>query len=110
MLENLFNFSFQARAIGALVALVILGHVVRSQIKARSRLPLPPGPPGHWLFGNSLPKERHVQVLLFSRHYLRVFQPNSAFCKVDGPIWTRYLPPPRAQGNGHYWALPGTVL
>ncbi|KIM51186.1 hypothetical protein SCLCIDRAFT_1169199 [Scleroderma citrinum Foug A] len=61
MLENLPDLTFQAKAVGALVVLAVLGSAVRSQIKARSRLPLPPGPPGHWLFGNALPKENQSQ-------------------------------------------------
>lgn len=76
MLENLPDLSFQAKAAGALVVLAVLGNVVRSQIKARSRLPLPPGPPGHWLFGNALPKEKYVVVLL-PRHRLPGFYSQS---------------------------------
>ncbi|KAI6137179.1 cytochrome P450 [Pisolithus sp. B1] len=59
--ELLREYSLQAKAVGALIALAILGKAVRSQFKARRRLPLPPGPPGHWLFGNALPRENQSQ-------------------------------------------------
>ncbi|KAI6105130.1 cytochrome P450 [Pisolithus croceorrhizus] len=62
VLEELFReYSLQAKAVGALIALAILGKAVRSQFRARRRLPLPPGPPGHWLFGNALPRENQSQ-------------------------------------------------
>ncbi|KAI5994581.1 cytochrome P450 [Pisolithus orientalis] len=62
MLEALLReYGLQAKAVGALIALAILGKAVRSQLRARRRLPLPPGPPGHWLFGNALPRENQSQ-------------------------------------------------
>jgi len=70
MLENLPDLAFQAKAAGAVVVLAVLASAVRAQIKARRRLPLPPGPPGHWLFGNALPKEKYVWVLPHPRHCL----------------------------------------
>ncbi|KAG2338809.1 cytochrome P450 [Suillus weaverae] len=53
--------SLEFKALGALVALVLAGSFFRSKIRSRSRLPLPPGPPGHWLFGNALPRANQSQ-------------------------------------------------
>ncbi|KAG1769952.1 cytochrome P450 [Suillus placidus] len=53
--------SFELKALGALVALVLAGNVLRAKIRSRSCLPLPPGPPGYWLFGNPLPKVNQSQ-------------------------------------------------
>jgi hypothetical protein len=52
------DWTFELKALGALVALLLAGKVIRAKIRSRSRLPLPPGPPGHWLFGNALPRAR----------------------------------------------------
>ncbi|KAG1880926.1 cytochrome P450 [Suillus subluteus] len=49
------------KALGALVALVLACNVLRATIRSRSRLPLPPGPPGYWLFRNPLPKINQSQ-------------------------------------------------
>ncbi|KAH7884146.1 cytochrome P450 [Phlebopus sp. FC_14] len=49
------------RTLGALVAILLAGAAVRAKLKARGRLPLPPGPPGHWLFGNALPRANQSQ-------------------------------------------------
>lgn len=35
-----------------------LRYGVKHVLSTRARLPLPPGPPGHWLFGNRLPTSR----------------------------------------------------
>lgn len=55
------DLRFGFKALGALVALVLAGSFLRTKIRSRSRLPLPPGPPGHWLFGNTLPKVNQSQ-------------------------------------------------
>lgn len=55
------DLTFDFKALGALVALVLAGSFIRNKIRSRSRLPLPPGPPGHWLFGNALPKTNQSQ-------------------------------------------------
>lgn len=52
------DLTFQLKALGALVALFLAGKVLQAKIRSRSRLPLPPGPPGHWLFGNALPRAK----------------------------------------------------
>ncbi|EIW85926.1 cytochrome P450 [Coniophora puteana RWD-64-598 SS2] len=49
------------RSLGALVLLVLAGSFVRGRVAKRG-LPLPPGPPGHWLFGNKLPHVKQSQV------------------------------------------------
>ncbi|KAG1769089.1 cytochrome P450 [Suillus placidus] len=53
--------SFGHKALGALDALVLAGNVLRAKIRSRPRLPLPPGPPGYWLFCNPLPKVNQSQ-------------------------------------------------
>ncbi|KAG1843662.1 cytochrome P450 [Suillus subluteus] len=50
-----------SKAVGAFVALVLAGNVLRTKLRSRSHLPLPPGPPGHWLFGNLLPSANQSQ-------------------------------------------------
>lgn len=49
---------FKVKALAALVALVLASSVVRATLKKKRRLPLPPGPPGHWLFGTPLPRAK----------------------------------------------------
>lgn len=58
MLDALLHPSLQLKALTAVVLLAFLGNAVKAHLGARSRLPLPPGPPRHWLFGNALPKEK----------------------------------------------------
>ncbi|KAG2053936.1 cytochrome P450 [Suillus hirtellus] len=55
------DLTFGFKALGALVALVMAGGLLRVKIRSKSRLPLPPGPPGHWLLGNAFPKEKQSQ-------------------------------------------------
>lgn len=38
-----------------------LRYVAKHIFSTRARLPLPPGPPGHWLFGNQLPASGYVR-------------------------------------------------
>ncbi|KAH7922342.1 cytochrome P450 [Leucogyrophana mollusca] len=52
---------FQLQSLGALVAVVVAGYALSVKLRSRSRLPLPPGPPGHWLFGNALPRANQSQ-------------------------------------------------
>ncbi|KAG1723276.1 cytochrome P450 [Suillus lakei] len=40
------DLTFEFKALGALVALALAGSFLRTKIRSRSRLPLPPGPPG----------------------------------------------------------------
>lgn len=61
MLQVLSDLPFQAKALAALLALVLAGSAVRATLKRNRRLPLPPGPPGHWLFGNAIPRAKYVQ-------------------------------------------------
>jgi len=46
------------QGLGALVAPVLADGLLRTKIRSRSRLPLAPGPPGHWLFGNAPPRAK----------------------------------------------------
>lgn len=63
------DLTFELKALGALVALLLAGNVLRAKIRSSSRLPLPPGPPGHWLFGNALPRTKYAHSILpVSRH------------------------------------------
>jgi len=57
----MFYLSFRLKALGAVVALVLAGNILLTKIRSRSRLPLPPGPPGYWLFRNPLPKVNQSQ-------------------------------------------------
>ncbi|KAI9572560.1 cytochrome P450 [Boletus coccyginus] len=61
MFELMPDLTFPVKALGALVALVLTSSAVRAKLKSRRRLPLPPGPPGHWLFGNTMPKANQSQ-------------------------------------------------
>ncbi|KAH7884072.1 cytochrome P450 [Phlebopus sp. FC_14] len=57
-------------------ALALLGSLwyAKRLFAARRRLPLPPGPPGHWLFGNTLPKSRApFQYAKWTEQYGPVF-------------------------------------
>jgi len=60
MFELMHDPTFPVKALAALVALVLAGSAVRAKLKSRRRLPLPPGPPGHWLFGNAMPRAKYV--------------------------------------------------
>ncbi|KAH7912679.1 cytochrome P450 [Hygrophoropsis aurantiaca] len=51
----------QLQSVGALVAIVVAAYALSIKRRSRSRLPLPPGPPGHWLFGTALPKANQSQ-------------------------------------------------
>ncbi|KAG6371545.1 cytochrome P450 [Boletus reticuloceps] len=61
MFQLLPDVAFQAKALAALLALVLAGSAVRAKLKGNPRLPLPPGPPGHWLLGNALPRVNQSQ-------------------------------------------------
>ncbi|KAF8551911.1 cytochrome P450 [Imleria badia] len=61
MFELLPELALQAKVLAALLALVLAGGAVRATLKRKRRLPLPPGPPGHWLFGNAIPRENQSQ-------------------------------------------------
>ena len=39
------------------LALTLVAIVVAKRLGSKSKLPLPPGPPAHWLWGNKIPKE-----------------------------------------------------
>ncbi|KAH7922532.1 cytochrome P450 [Leucogyrophana mollusca] len=57
------------------IAVACIGYWVcaRSTLR-RNHLPLPPGPPGHWLFGNTLPKSyAHRQFAEWTSEYGPVF-------------------------------------
>ena len=43
---------------------VVVGLYVRRRRQFIDSLQLPPGPPGHWLFGNSIPAELCVSTSL----------------------------------------------
>ncbi|KIJ21384.1 hypothetical protein PAXINDRAFT_164896 [Paxillus involutus ATCC 200175] len=55
------DLALQTKALAALVALALAGAAIGAKFKARKRLPLPPGPPGHWLFGNAFPRANQSQ-------------------------------------------------
>ncbi|KAG1727565.1 cytochrome P450 [Suillus paluster] len=57
----MFDLTFGFKVLGALVALALAGKVLHAKIRSKSRLPLPPGPPGHWLFGTPLPRTNQSQ-------------------------------------------------
>ena len=42
---------------GALLALATVVLAFLKRRASKSQLPLPPGPPGHWLLGNTIPKK-----------------------------------------------------
>ncbi|KAG1817859.1 cytochrome P450 [Suillus variegatus] len=62
--------------IPACTVIIILASVwiVKQRYQAARRLPLPPGPPGRWLLGNTMPKS-HVpfQFARWTEHYGPVF-------------------------------------
>jgi hypothetical protein len=45
-------------------AVVIVGLYVRHRERISDSLQLPPGPPGHWFFGNYIPTELCVSTQL----------------------------------------------
>ncbi|KAH0838681.1 cytochrome P450 [Lanmaoa asiatica] len=55
------DLPFQLKALATLAALALTVGALRAGLKRRRRLPLPPGPPGHWLFGNALPRANQSQ-------------------------------------------------
>ncbi|KAG9310273.1 cytochrome P450 [Chiua virens] len=59
--SKMLDLAFQAKAFVALAALIFASSIVRSKLGGRRRLPLPPGPPGHWLIGNAIPRENQSQ-------------------------------------------------
>ncbi|KAN0101001.1 Cytochrome P450 [Tylopilus felleus] len=61
MLELIPELAFRADTLAVLLAIVLAGSAIRASLSSRRRLPLPPGPPGHWLFGNRLPREHQSQ-------------------------------------------------
>lgn len=96
MFELLPDLAFQLKALAALVALVLAGSAVRAKLKSRGRLPLPPGPPGHWLFGNALPKAKYVQLVsVSSQSNLRQSQSQqfAAWINQYGPVISLRLGP-----------------
>ena len=54
------GLAFPAKVLTALLALVFAGNAVHARLRNKRRLPLPPGPPGHWFFGNALPRAKYV--------------------------------------------------
>ncbi|KAG9314755.1 cytochrome P450 [Chiua virens] len=58
---HMLDLALQTKAFAALAALIVAGSIIYSQSKSRRRLPLPPGPPAHWLFGNAIPREDQSQ-------------------------------------------------
>ncbi|KAG1723371.1 cytochrome P450 [Suillus paluster] len=57
----MFDLTFGFKALGALVAVILADKLLRAKIRSKSRLPLPPGPPGNWLFGTPLPRTNQSQ-------------------------------------------------
>ncbi|THH11537.1 hypothetical protein EW145_g596 [Phellinidium pouzarii] len=59
----------------ALLALVISATIfIKERKKGASELPLPPGPPGHWLFGNEFPRSYAQRTYVkWAREYGPVF-------------------------------------
>lgn len=93
MLERISDLSFQAKAFAALVAIVLAGSAVRSRLKSTRRLPLPPGPPGHWLFGNVIPRAKyeHLVSLIVPNQSNISIKSIATIRRVGQPIWTRDL-------------------
>lgn len=62
MFELMTDPAFQVKALAAFAALFLACGAARARLRSKRRLPLPPGPPGHWLFGNALPRAKYVQL------------------------------------------------
>lgn len=109
MLELIPELAFRADTLAVLLAIVLAGSAIRASLSSRRRLPLPPGPPGHWLFGNRLPREQYVQsVHLITPSIINInVKSIAAVCCLGQSVWTRHIPPRRSQNHGHHWALPG---
>ncbi|PFH44843.1 hypothetical protein AMATHDRAFT_72169 [Amanita thiersii Skay4041] len=52
----LFDTLLQPQSVAVIVLCLTLLAVIHKRLSSPSSLPLPPGPPKHWLFGNKLPK------------------------------------------------------
>jgi hypothetical protein len=64
MFEQLLDLSPGLKAFAALLFIVLTGRALNAKLRRQQGLlPLPPGPPGHWLFGNALPREKYVTLI-----------------------------------------------
>ncbi|QRW10511.1 cytochrome P450 family protein [Ceratobasidium sp. AG-Ba] len=57
--------------VGYLAALLVLGLL--SRLKNRHRLPLPPGPPGHWLWGNVTEMNEPHRAVKATLEYRKIY-------------------------------------
>lgn len=53
--QDLIRSASLSKLLFVVLAVTVLAHISKRR-KQSSGLPLPPGPPAHWLFGNELPK------------------------------------------------------
>ncbi|KAG9314756.1 hypothetical protein JVU11DRAFT_5565 [Chiua virens] len=89
--SKMLDLAFQAKAFVALAALIFASSIVRSKLGGRRRLPLPPGPPGHWLIGNAIPREKYATIHRTIEHEADAFnfsqsQQFAAWISQYGPI------------------------
>lgn len=63
MFERLLDLSPGLKAFAALLVIVLTGRALNAKLRRQRGLQLPPGPPGHWLFGNALPREKYVTFI-----------------------------------------------
>lgn len=102
------DLTFQLKALAALVALVLAGSAVRASLKSKRRLPLPPGPPGHWLFGNAIPRAKYVHLVgSITSSLSNIKKSITAVCRMGQPIRTCHFAARRSQSHDYYWAAQG---
>jgi hypothetical protein len=63
----LLEIAWQPQSIAAIALCLSLLAVIRRYLTRSSKLPLPPGPPGNIIFGNSLPPALCVSRVLRDR-------------------------------------------
>ena len=92
------QWSFLAKAVTVAVVLALAYHVKRSRDRM-SKLPLPPGPKPHWLFGNELPKSEYVSHLpQCPLSYLRLMKCTESLCSLGQGVWSLVQP---EEGQSH---------
>ena len=74
----------------ALLALSVLA--VSYWRRRKDRLPLPPGPPGHWLWGNEIPSKKYdlerLSYALLANSTLRTYLKHAEWTRQYGPIFS----------------------
>lgn len=88
---GIIEFLVHPQTVAAIVLCITLISVLHAKFKL-SGLPLPPGPPGHWLFGNTLPRALYESCLPSSDFILNSsIQCISQIRGMDARVWACIL-------------------